>query len=104
MPTIFQAKEQTVTDTPLLLFDCVLANGVTERWSTYALPLGSDQYAARVVKHNVFEFQSASDRAVDAIPRLSIDLANADSHFSEIERSVGWKGAKITASFVFYDL
>src|SRR6185295_12556092 len=27
-----------------------------------------------------------------------------DSHFSQIERSIGFKGAKITARFLFYDL
>jgi hypothetical protein len=30
--------------------------------------------------------------------------ANADSYFSEIERSTGFRGATITISFVFYDL
>ena len=31
-------------------------------------------------------------------------LANADSHFSEIERATGWKGARLTVGFLFYDL
>src|SRR5205814_2847199 len=31
-------------------------------------------------------------------------LANADSHFSQIERAVGFKGAKLTARVLFYDL
>jgi hypothetical protein len=41
---------------------------------------------------------------VDAIPRVSLSLANADSHFSELERSVGWKGATLTVTFLFYNL
>jgi len=35
MSTIFELKEQAVTDTPLLLFDCVLAGGQKESWSTH---------------------------------------------------------------------
>lgn len=38
------------------------------------------------------------------IPRVSLSLANADSYFSELERSVGWKGATLTVTFLFYNL
>jgi hypothetical protein len=47
---------------------------------------------------------TASDQGVDSIPRVTLTLTNADSHFSEIERSTGWKGAKITVRFAFLDL
>jgi hypothetical protein len=60
-------------------------------------------YAARVLRQNVFEMQLASEAGVDAIPRITIELANADSHFSELERSSGFKGAQITVSLVFYN-
>ena len=36
--------------------------------------------------------------------RLRVTLANADSHFSEIERETGFKGAQVTIQFLFYDL
>ena len=104
MPTIFDLKEQAITDTPLLLFDCLLGNGQTEHWSTHGVTVGDTTYAARVLQHNVFELQAASHEGVDGIPRITIVLANADSHFSQIERPVGFKGAKLTASFLFYDL
>jgi hypothetical protein len=104
MSSIFDLKEQAVTDTPLLLFDCELPGGQTERWSTHQVAYGGNPYAPRVVKHNLFEIQTASDQGVDAIPRVSLALANADSHFSELERTVGWKGAALTVRFVFYDL
>src|SRR5207248_2803820 len=61
-------------------------------------------YDARVASHDVFELQAASSQGVDGIPRISLVLANADSHFSQIERQIGWKGARLTASFLFYDL
>jgi hypothetical protein len=104
MSTIFDLKEQAVTDTPLLLFDCVLPGGQRESWSTHRVINGGTTYEARVLQHNVFEMQTASEQGVDGIPRISIVLANADSHFSEIERATGWKGAQLTVGFLFYDL
>src|SRR5690242_12943073 len=97
-------KEQAVTDTPLLVFDCLLTNGQTESWSTHRVTVGNTVYAARVIQHSSFDIQTASDQGVDGSPKISIVLANADSHFSEIERAVGWKGAKLTVGFLFYDL
>ena len=104
MLSIFDQKELAVTDTPLLLFDCELPGGQAEHWSTHQVTYGGNTYAPRVVKHNVFEVQTASDQGVDAIPRISLVLANADSHFSQLERTVGWKGATLTVQFLFYDL
>lgn len=104
MSTIFELKEQAVTDTPLLVFDCTLADGTAEHWSTHAVSVAGTAYQARVLQHTVFEIQAASNQGVDGIPRISLVLGNADSHFSEIERATGWKGAKLTVSFLFYDL
>jgi hypothetical protein len=104
MPTIYEVKEQAVTDTPLLVFDCVLPDERTEHWCTHAVTVGGVAYEARVMSHNLFELQSASDQGIDAIPRITLVLANADSHFSELERATGWKGSRLTASFLFYDL
>jgi hypothetical protein len=104
MATINDIKEQSVTTTPLLLFDCVLNSGAVERWSTQAATVNGQPYAARVLKHDLFEMQSGGADGIDAIAKISIWLANADSHFSEIERNTGFKGSQITAQFVFYDV
>jgi hypothetical protein len=104
MPTISELKELAVTETPLLLFDCVLGDGTTEHWSTHAVEVDGVEYAARVSRHNAFEIQTAQDQGVDGIPRVALTLANADSHFSQLERQKGFKGAKLTARFVFFDL
>ncbi len=104
MQTIYELKEQAVTDTPLLLFECTLADGRVERWSTHGVTVDGEEYAARVLQNNIFEIQTASDQGVDGIPRISIVLANTDSHFSQIERATGWKGARLKVGFVFYDL
>ena len=68
-------KEQAVTDTPLLVFDCALPDGRTEHWSTHAVTVAGVTYEARVMSHNVFEMQTASDQGVDGIPRISLVLA-----------------------------
>jgi Putative phage tail protein len=104
MATIFQEKEQSATETPILLFDCLLSNGQIERWSTHKVVVSGATYQPRVLVHNLFQMQTSSDMGVDAIPKISVTLANADSHFSEIERSVGWKGAVVTVTFLFFKL
>src|ERR1039457_1569226 len=104
MLSIYDLKELAVTDTPLLLFQCVLQNGQAEYWSTHQVTYGGNTYAPLVMKDNVVAGQTSSDQGVDAIPRVSLAMANADSYFSELERSLGWKGATLTATFLFYNL
>src|ERR1700736_2665142 len=104
MQSIFELRAAEVTDTQLLVLDCVLPNGQTEHWSTHSVTASGTTYAARGLDHTIFEIQTASDQGVDGIPRISIVLANADSHFSEVERAGGWKGARLTVGFLFYDL
>ncbi len=104
MQTISSLKEQAVTDTPLIVFDCALSNGNTEHWSTHAITINGTAYAARVLQQSSFEIQTASDQGVDGSPTISVTLANADSHFSEIQQATGWKGSQLTVSFLFYDL
>jgi hypothetical protein len=104
MDTIANLKEQAVTQTPLLLFDVTLANGQVERWATHGVTVNSEAYGTRVLRHNVFEVQAASEHGIDAIPKISLTLANADSQLSQIESSIGFKGAKLQATFLFYDL
>src|SRR5689334_7056188 len=104
MQTISELKELEITETPLLVFDCMLADGRIERWSTHRVTVGELVYEARILQHNVFEIQTASELGVDGIPRISVVLANADSHFSELERAGGFKGARLKVGFLFYDL
>ena len=81
MLSIYDLKEMAVTDTPLLLFQCVLQNGQAEYWSTHQVTYSGNTYAPRVIKHNVFAVQTSSGQGVDAIPRVSLSMANADSYF-----------------------
>src|SRR5262245_6116710 len=104
MTSIHEIKRREIADTPVLLFDCQLTSGALEHWSTHQVTLNGETYRARVVGHNVFDIRAGSDDGVDAIAKLSLTLANADSYFSQIDRSIGWKGAKLTVRFVFFDL
>src|SRR6266446_4420227 len=104
MPTIDVLKEQEAPPTPLFLFDCVLSSGVVERWGTHAVTFNGNDYRARLLRHNLFELRASSDEGLDGTARVSVTLANADSHYSQIERETGFKGAQITIQFLFYDL
>ncbi len=104
MQSYLTLKEQPIAETPLLLFDCQLPDGTVERWSTHSVTVNSLRYSARLIQHNVFELQVAAEQGVDGIPKISFELANADSHFSEIERQTGWKGSRLSVQFVFFDL
>jgi hypothetical protein len=104
MPTIAQIKELEITETPLLLFECALASGNVERWSTHQVHYGGQSYQARVTRHNLFEMRASAEDGLDSLSKLSITLANADSYFSQITQNQGWKGARLTARFVFFDV
>ena len=104
MSTINELKEQQILETPLLLFECTLAPGEVERWSTHKVVAGGDEYKARVLQHNVFDLSLHHDEGIDSVATVSVTLANADGHFSQIARNQGWKGARLAVRFVFYNL
>lgn len=104
MATIIELKERTVTETPLLLFECHLSSGAKECWSTHPVSVDDSSYAARVLTHNLFDMRASSDDGLDSISRVSLTLANADSYFSQIARDPGLKGARLKVTFAFYDL
>lgn len=104
MPTIYDLKQAAITETPLFLFDTTLRDGSIERWSTHHVIVDGAEYRARVMDHNAFDLKTSFDESLDSGNKLSLNLANADSHFSQIERHTGFKGARVTVKFVFYDL
>lgn len=104
MTSINVLKEQEVPGTPLFLFDCTLPTGDIESWSTHNVTVNGTQYIARILKHNLFELNSSPESATDGASTVSITLANVDALLSSIERDVGWKGAGLVVTFLFYDL
>ncbi len=104
MPSALIAKEKLNSDTPLLLFDCTLADGTARHWSSSSILSAGVHYEGRVLRHNLFEAQLASDTQVGGAPRLTFELANADSNLSEIEMQSGFKGARLVVRAIFADL
>jgi hypothetical protein len=104
VPTIDELKELEITPTPLFLFECTLRNGTVERWGTHGVTFGGHEYGARLLRHNLFELRSSADEGLDGAAKISVSLANADSHFSQVERETGFKGARVTIQFLFFDL
>ena len=104
MSTIHESKRLEVLDTPLLLFECTLADGAVERWSTHRVTAEGAEYEPRVLKHGGFEMKLAGEEAVDTGARFTVTLANVDRHFSQVDATVGWKAAKLRVRFGFFDL
>src|ERR1700761_5534521 len=104
MSTINQVKQLAEADTPLLFFECVLPSGDVEYWSTHSIIFNQQAYAARVLKHNLFDLQLSADDAMDGISQLSLTLANADSALSQLNTAIGFKGTELTVYFAFADL
>ncbi len=102
--TINELKEQETPGTPLFIFDCTLASGDVQRWSTHNVGVNGQSYSARVLRHNAFDLTSSPEAATDGVSRISVTLANADGILSEIEQNIGWKGAQLTVTFLFFDL
>ena len=104
MQSALTAKEQLDADTPLFFFDCTLADGTVRHWSSRTITWNGTLYEGRVVRQNLFEAQLASDTQVGGPPKLTFELANADSELSEIEQQTGFKGAQLIVQPVFFDL
>ena len=104
MQNPFTAKEQSAADTPLLLFTCTTADGAVWRWSSRTITWNGAQYEGRVLRQSLFEAQAASDSQVGGAPKLTFELANADSELSEIEAQSGFKGAQLTVQLMFVDV
>lgn len=104
MPTIFDIKEQEVLETPILLFDCELRNGQHEYWATHQVTMDGNLYLPTLVDHSQFDLRAQSEDGIDATAKISLTLDNTDSRYSQVERATGWKGAKLTVRFVFFDM
>ena len=94
-------QEVLTADTPVFLFNCTMADGSLQLWSSQAITISGNQYAGRVIKHNLFEAQVASDTQIGGSPKLSFELANADSYFSEVEQQIGFKVSLLIVSSLF---
>jgi len=104
MPPIVELKEKSTTETPVFLFTLEFASGAIERWCTHRVEVGGQSYEPRVLGHNLWEMRLDAENGIDSLSRVKVTLADADSYCSQLERTQGFKGAKVTVRFLFYDL
>lgn len=104
MANIHEMKRSETPETPVLLFDCTLTDGRTERWATHAATVGGESYEARVLRHNSFELRAGTEDGVDAAGRFAVTLDNVDGYVSQLERTVGLKAAKLKVRMAFVDV
>jgi hypothetical protein len=104
MQSIHDMKRSETPETPVLLFDCELRDGRTERWATHAATVEGDAYTARVLKHNTIELRAGAEEGVDAAGRMVVTLDNVDGYVSQLDRTVGLKGAKLRVRLAFVDV
>ncbi len=104
MPSIADMKELSATQTPLFLFTFQLAPGAVRggartrwRWTERSTRRASSATTSSRCAPD-------SEEGIDSLSKLTVTLANADSYCSQIERNPGWKGAKVTVRFLFFDL
>lgn len=104
MSLIDLLKSQEATQTPLLLFDCTLADGTIERWCTHRVRAGGHEYEPRVLRHSGFEMRLGAEDGLDHGARLTVVLANVDGRISQIDAATGWRGARLRVWFAFFDV
>lgn len=104
MQSIHEMKRSETPETPVLLFDCELRDGRTERWATHETTVDGGSYTARVLKHNAIELRAGAEDGVDAAGRMVVTLDNVDGYVSQLDRTVGLKGAKLRVRLAFVDV
>jgi hypothetical protein len=102
--TIDNAKELAVSKQPLYLFDLTWADGSTLSLCKYDLTRGAVTYLGRVQQQQIDPIQALSPHGIDIPGSVKLTLADADKDMYEIERTRGFRGARLTVTFTFYDL
>ncbi len=100
----FTSKEQLTGDTPLLFFTCTMPDGTVWNWSSRTITWNGVVYEGRLLKQNAFESLATTDTQVGGVPKMTFELANADSQLSEIEAQSGFKGAQLVVQSAFVDV
>ncbi len=100
---IADLKGQEETLTPLLLFECTLSDGAVERWCTHRVTAEGNEYAPRILRHSGFEMRLGAEEGLDHGSRLTLTLSNVDGRISQIDGSIGWRGARLRVRFGFFD-
>lgn len=112
MPFIDDIKDQQLASQPLLVYTFTFSSGTVLRVATHPLNVaeggiqyGGVDYFGRVERQDLEQIQQLSEQGIDLVPSISIHLADADKFLlTNYEQVHGFKGATVTADFVFYDV
>lgn len=103
------AKEQEQSPRPLLLATVTFLDGTVLRLATDGLRTADAgfQYAGydwlpRILNQDIAAIQALSDGGIDIAPSVALDLNNADGAMWQHEIDRGWRGARLTLTFVFW--
>jgi len=102
--SIAEMKERGETATPVLLFECSFPDGRVERWATHRVTANQVEYDPRVISHSAFELRQPGEDSIDSTGRVSVVVSNVDGRISQLDRTVGFKGARLLVRFGFFDL
>jgi hypothetical protein len=103
MVPVHQHKYVEELLTPVLLFDCTLADGQVERWSTHSATWQNIVYSPRVVSNSGFRIGLLADDGADWGNRMTVTLANTDGYVTNLHRTENLKGCALLVSFAFLD-
>jgi hypothetical protein len=103
MVPVHQHKYVEELLTPVLLFDCTLADGQVERWSTHSATWQNTAYSPRVVSNSGFRIGLLADDGSDWGNRMTVTLANTDGYITHLHHTENLKGCALLVSFAFLD-
>jgi hypothetical protein len=103
MVPVHEHKYEEELLTPVLLFDCTLADGQVERWSTHSATWQNIAYSPRVVENSGFGIGLLADDGSDWGNRMTVVIANTDSYVTHLHRTENLKGCRLLVSFAFLD-
>lgn len=109
--TITQAKELAQTYQPLLLARFHFLSGPDLRVASHPLNVaeGGFQYGgfnwlARIQSYDITATQALNENGIDHTPSVQVTMLDATADLWSIEQSVGFKGAELSLTFVFWNV
>lgn len=99
MPTIADIKELAQANTPIVVFDLTFPDGTLKYFATHAVTFNTHVYEARVLTHNISGVQSMNETGLDLPPTAQFELADADTEMTQLQNTLGFKGAAVVATF-----
>ena len=103
MVPIDQLKYVEELLTPVLLYDCTLADGQIEYWSTHSATYQGVTYSPRILENTGFGIGLLADDGADWGNRISLVLANTDGYVTQLHQNENLKGCQLLVRFAFLD-